>query len=109
MWLEANVKRAFIGEAHMSDESSDGLFGRHRWWIGRLVYGLAAVMVLLATIPAAASAALSISAVSLRRTSGPPGSVLIAGINSSGANGLTNSTVTVSRTGTTSLGSIRYS
>ncbi|HTX11850.1 MAG TPA: VWA domain-containing protein [Solirubrobacteraceae bacterium] len=65
----------------------------------------------MAAVPAVASAALTINSVSLVRTSGPPGAVLIGGINSSGANGLTNSTVTVTRSGTptTTLSAIRYS
>jgi hypothetical protein len=64
----------------------------------------------MATVPAVASAALSITGVNLVRMSGPPGSVLIGGINSSGASGLTNSTVTVDRgSPVTTLGSIRYS
>ena len=75
--------------------------------IGRVVCGVAAVMVLMAAVPAAASAALSVTNVSLARTSGPPGAVLVGGINSSP---ISNSTVTVDRgSPVTNLGSIRYS
>ena len=77
---------------------------RHVKRIGRLVCGLIAAIGLMAAVPAVASAALSITGVSLSRTSGPPGSVMIGGINSSP---ITNSTVTVSRSGSV-LRSIRY-
>jgi uncharacterized repeat protein (TIGR01451 family) len=77
---------------------------RHFSRIGRLVCGVAAVLGLMAALPAVASAALSITGVSLSRTSGPPGSVMIGGINSSP---ISYSTVTVSRSGSV-LRSIRY-
>jgi Domain of unknown function DUF11/von Willebrand factor type A domain len=64
-------------------------------------------MVLMAAAPAVASAALSITNVNLARASGPPGAVLVGGINSSP---ISNSTVTVDRgSPVTNLGSIRYS
>ncbi|HYB25748.1 MAG TPA: hypothetical protein VEF89_03965 [Solirubrobacteraceae bacterium] len=72
----------------MTDASSDGSCWRHLLWIGRLVCGVAAVMAFMAAIPAVASAALTINSVSLARSSGPPGAVLIGGINSSGASGV---------------------
>ena len=80
--------------------AADGPYPRHFGRIGRLVCGVAAALGLMAAIPAVASAALSIAAngVTLQRTMGPPGSVLIGGINTSGANGVSNSTVTVTRT-----------
>jgi uncharacterized repeat protein (TIGR01451 family) len=94
----------------MTDAWLDGSLRRHFWWIGRLLCGLTTVTALMAAVPAVASAALTINGASLVRTSGPPGSVLIGGINSTGANGLTNSTVTVTGRGApnTTLGSIRY-
>jgi uncharacterized repeat protein (TIGR01451 family) len=95
--------------------ASDASCPRHFCRIGELVCGVAAVMTLMAAVPAAASAALSITAVSLVRTSGPPGAVLIGGINNvaystTNPNGIRNSTVTVDRgSPVTTLGSIRYS
>ena len=94
----------------MTDRSAVGSHRREPWPIGRLLCGVAAVMVVMAAVPAAASAALSITNVNLVRTSGPPGAVLIGGINSSGTNAVSNSTVTVDRgSPATALGSIGYS
>ena len=59
---------------------------RNFWRIGRFVSGLAAVVAVMAAVPAIASAQLTISNLILQRTSGPPGSVLIGGYNCSTAN-----------------------
>lgn len=77
---------------------------RHVKRIGRLVCGLVSAIGLMAAVPAVASAALSITGVSLTRTNGPPGSVMIGGINSSP---ISYSTLTVARSGSV-LRSVRY-
>jgi hypothetical protein len=73
---------------------------RHYWRAGRFVCALAALIAVMAAVPTVASAQGVIQSVTLQTREGPPGARLIRGINNTGANPLTNSTVMVQRTGT---------